>query len=138
MSGPSEVNRGEEFVLSFGLPMRAEGAIAQVQLSYDANVLALVSGAQGGPGRATVEVVAPSIAGAPAPVTQVRFRAVAKAPTTGQIIVENVRAADNAQKPVNVASPGAHFVAIGGDTQTNDTPSTNGAPSQSPPPAFKQ
>ncbi|HKO89420.1 MAG TPA: secretin N-terminal domain-containing protein [Burkholderiales bacterium] len=119
MSGPTEVVAGEEFVLSFGLPMRVEGANARLQLSFDPQVLSLVSPAGGAPGRGIVEVAAASIAGTQSPIVQARFRAVATKPVTTQIGIEALRATDNAQRPLSLNMPGAVSINVLASPGTN-------------------
>lgn len=121
-SAPAQAAVGQEFVLSVGLPAGNEGASASIELAYDPTVLNVVSpqavkpapGAPpaADPGRAIVEVIGPQFAGVPPTLTTVRFRVVAKAPTTTQIRVENLTATDNSGRQIAVNVPGAHNLAV--------------------------
>lgn len=122
MSGPSEVAAGEEFVLSFGLPTRAEGANVRLQLAYDPKMLSVVSGAAGVPGRAVVDLTAASIGGTQSPVVQVRFRAIAATSTSTDILLEPLSATDNAQRALKLSAPGSHSIAIGAKQAAQGTP----------------
>jgi general secretion pathway protein D len=125
MSGPSDVAIGEEFVLSFGLPMRVEGANVRLQLAYDPKVLSVVSGAGGVPGRAVIELTAASIGGTQSPIVQVRFRAIAAAPTTTEILIEPLNATDSAQRALKVSTPGSHVVTVGAKQASQSAPAAS-------------
>ena len=128
MSGPSEVAAGEEFVLSIGLPTRAEGANVRLQLAYDPKMLSVVSGAAGVPGRAVVDLTAASIGGTQSPIVQVRFRAVSPTATTTEVLLEPLSAADNSQRPLKLSAPGSHSISIGGKQVSQGAPAA--APAQ--------
>jgi general secretion pathway protein D len=114
INGPTQASIGEDFILSFGLPVHIEGATAKLQLSYDPALLALVGGASGDNGNAELAVSAATIAGtAPAPA-QARFRVIAKAPGTTQIGIALLSANDNLNRPLNVQAPAAHSLNIVG------------------------
>jgi general secretion pathway protein D len=123
MIGPSQAVIGQEFVLNLTLPARNQGANATIDLSYDPTVLNAVGGqpaapaapgapAPPDPGRTIVAVVAPQVAGAPSQPTAVRFRVVAKMPTTTAIRVDSVTATDATGAQVTVNAPGAITVSI--------------------------
>jgi hypothetical protein len=57
-------------------------------------------------------VVAPQVAGAPSQPTAVRFRVVAKMPTTTTIRVDSLTATDATGAQVTVNAPGAITVSI--------------------------
>jgi hypothetical protein len=61
-----------------------------------------------------VSVVAPTVAGAPASATQVRFRVVANAPTTATIGVQTLSSANGAGQPLGIDAPGSIAVSIVG------------------------
>jgi general secretion pathway protein D len=125
LSGPQQAAIGQEFVVSFGLPARNEGANATIELAYDPTVLNAV-GAQPAappapgappapdPGRVVVSVAGPAVAGAPTVPTAVRFRVVANAPTTTAIRIESLTGTDAAGRPLLVTAPGALSVSIVG------------------------
>jgi general secretion pathway protein D len=128
LTAPQQAAIGQEFTVSISLPARNQGANATLELSYDPAVLNAVGGqpvspAPAGPpgappppdpGRAIVAVAAPAVAGAPPVATPVRFRVVAKAPTTATIRVENLTATDAAGAQLNVTVPGDLTVSIVG------------------------
>jgi general secretion pathway protein D len=127
LSGPPQAAIGQELVVSFSLPARNEGANATIELGYDPAVLVPVSAprppaapgapAPPDPGRTLVTVTAPSVAGAPAAPIAVRFRVVAKEPTTTTIRIDSLTATDAAGRPLVVNPPGALSVAIVGGQQ---------------------
>lgn len=118
VDGPAQASLGEEFSLSFGLPARNQGANANVQLSYDPTVLAVVGGARGEAGSALLSVNAPTIAGGPPSMAQARFRVIAKAPTNTQIGIELSNARDSQGHPISIQAPGAHSLSIIGSRGT--------------------
>jgi general secretion pathway protein D len=123
LNAPGQAAIGQEFTVTLGLPARNEGASALVELVYDPTVLNAIGGqppaAPGAPpppdpGRAQVSVVAPTVAGAPASATQVRFRVVANAPTTATIGVQTLSSANGAGQPLGIDAPGSIAVSIVG------------------------
>ena len=126
LSAPSQAAIGQEFTVTLALPARNEGASATFELVYDPAVLNAIGGqpvappaAPGAPpppdpGRALVSVVAPTVAGAPAASTAVRFRVVANAPTTTTIGIETLSGADAGGRPLAIAAPGTIVVTIVG------------------------
>ncbi len=106
--------------MTLALPAGSQGVAATVELTYDPNVLNVISGdrpaAPGAtppadPGRTRVEVVASDIAGMPTTAAQVRFRVVAKAPTSVPIGID-VSAVDNAGRGIRVSAPQTHDLEI--------------------------
>jgi general secretion pathway protein D len=125
LSGPQQAAIGQEFVVSFALPARNEGANASIELAYDPTVLNAVGAAPAAPpapgvppapdpGRVVVSVAGPAVAGAPSVPTSVRFRVVANAPTTTAIRIESLTGTDSAGRPLLVTAPGALSVSIVG------------------------
>jgi len=123
LSGPSQAAIGQEFVVSLSLPARNQGANATIELSYDPTVLNVLGGqsappqAPGAPpppdpGRVLINVTGPAVAGAPPVATPVRFRVVAKAPTTTTIRVEGVAGTDATGSQLTVNAPGPLSVSV--------------------------
>lgn len=121
-SAPAQVTVGREFAMTFTLEGAHSGGTARVALAYDPLVLdfigvwlpdstALDVSPPADSGWTLVEIAGPVYEGHPMP-TQVRFRVVAKAPTTTQIRIENVRAVDGEGRSLAVTSPQTHRVTI--------------------------
>lgn len=121
VNGPAQATIGQEFVMTFALPPGNQSANANVQLTYEPDVLNVVSGESAKPatpgaapvpdaGRARVEVAASGIAGVAPTSAQVRFRVVAKAPSSAVIGIE-VTATD-AGRGVSISAPSSHEVEI--------------------------
>lgn len=106
-AAPSRVMTGDELTVNLGLPPGSEASAARVELAYDAKVLAAVNPPSRDTGRVTVE-----LASGPAPLAQVRFRAIAQGPTTTRIGIESVVATNSRGVNVSVAPPVGHSVAI--------------------------
>jgi general secretion pathway protein D len=112
-AAPSQAAVGSEFVVSLGLPGGSDVKGARVELVYDPAVLSASASGAPDPGRTTVEIAGPGVAGAAAPPpTQARFRVVAKAPATAQIQFANASAVDAGGNPVALTTPGSHAVTI--------------------------
>lgn len=107
VAAPSRVAAGNELIVSVGLPPGGAVRDARVELAYDPKVLAAVGAPAGGTGRVSV-----ALAGAGAPLAQVRFRVIAQSPTSTRIGIENATATDARGGSVAIATPGAHGVAI--------------------------
>jgi hypothetical protein len=125
LSGPTQAAIGQDFVVSLSLPARNQGANATIELSYDPAVLNALGGQAAAPptpgappppdpGRVLVNVSGPAVAGAPPVATPVRFRVVAKAPTTTTIRVEGVAGTDAAGGQLTVGTPGPLSVSVTG------------------------
>ena len=130
VNAPQQAVIGQEFAVSVALPGRNDGANATIELSYDPAVLNAIGGqaaapptpgapapgapAPPDPGRTVVEVVAPSVAGAPGTPAQVRFRVVANAPTTTSIRVQPLSGSDAAGRPLALATPAAITLTVVG------------------------
>jgi general secretion pathway protein D len=123
--GPQQVAMGQEFSVLLGIPGANPGVAASVEVQFDPAVLQLAgSAAPAGPpgalggaqasdgGRALIDVRGSTIAGAPSPTTEVRFRVIARTPQSTQIRVGDVNAVTNQGQAVLVVSPGAHTVNI--------------------------
>ena len=120
VNAPPHATIGQEFSMTLALPAGSPGVAATVELTYDPNVLNVISGdrpsAPGAtppadPGRTQVEIVASGIAGMPTTAAQVRFRVVAKAPTSVPIAI-NVSAVDDAGRGIRVSAPRTHDLEI--------------------------
>jgi len=129
LSGPSQAAIGQEFVVSLNLPARNQGANSTIELSYDPTVLNASGGQSAAPvapgappppdpGRVLINVTGPAVAGAPPVATPVRFRVVAKAPTTTTIRVEGVAGTDAAGSQLTVGVPGPLSVSVVGAPET--------------------
>jgi len=106
-AAPSRVATGSELVVSVGLPPGGGASAARVELAYDANALVAVGASSLDPGRVTIE-----LGGRPAPLSQVRFRAIAQGPTTTLIGIRNATATDSRGASLPLAMPGGHSVQI--------------------------
>lgn len=103
---PSEVKVGQEFALTLGMPMGAEGSTSTVQVTYDPSVLKPTGGAAPpadslkAPDMAQIplDVNAPPAAGMPVQPVQLRFQVIAPAPTQTEIGLLVTRSS----RPVNV------------------------------------
>ena len=106
-AAPSRVAAGSELVVSLGLPPGGGARVVRVELAYDANALVAVGASSLDPGRVTIE-----LGGRPAPLSQVRFRAIAQGPTTTLIGIRNATATDSRGASLPLAMPGGHSVQI--------------------------
>ncbi len=114
LAGPPDVGIGQEFSVLIGMPSANQGIAANVELQFDPAALQLARSASPASdgGRALVEVRGPAIAGAPATITEVRFRVIAKGPQSTQIRIGDVNAVNNQGQAVLVVAPGAHSLNI--------------------------
>jgi hypothetical protein len=80
---------------------------ARAELAYDPQVLAAVSTAPTDAGRVTLAFEGPA-----KPPAEVRFRVIARLPTTTRIELASARATDARGASVAIGTPGAHEVAI--------------------------
>jgi general secretion pathway protein D len=122
LSAPAEIGLGQEFSVSLGLPATNQGANASVEVQYDPTVLTLIGGAapppRGAdgqlvdPGRALIAVAAPPIVGSTPTPTEVRFRVVAKGPTTTQVRIGEATVVDANGRAVSVTMPGPQSINV--------------------------
>ncbi|KQP12653.1 secretin N-terminal domain-containing protein [Pseudorhodoferax sp. Leaf267] len=103
VQAPSQVGIGEEFSLQLSLPGGNTAITTRVELRYDPALFAPVGGAEGGAGRAGVELSSSGVAGVAAPPASVRLRVLAKAPTTAEIGFDVVSSNMPAQAPPAVS-----------------------------------
>lgn len=111
-AAPSQAAIGREFAVSVGLPAGGEARAARVEIAFDPAVLQPAGGVLVGDGRVALEVQGPVAAGASAPPAELRFRVVAAAPTTTQLVVVSAAGTDSAGGAVGVAGPGSHTVDV--------------------------
>jgi hypothetical protein len=106
-AAPARVAAGNELIVSVGLPPGGDARHARVVLAFDPKVLAAIGAPSGDAGRVTVQLI-----GAAAPVAQLRFRVIARQPTTTQIGIEEATSTDSRGASLPLAMPGGHSVAI--------------------------
>jgi hypothetical protein len=107
LAAPSRVAAGNELIVSLGLPPGGVVRDAQVDLAYDPRVLVPVSTPASTAGRVSV-----ALAGSAGPLAQVRFKAIAQAPTETDIGIERIAATDLRGGSVKIAAPATHRVVI--------------------------
>ena len=120
-NAPPKVEIGHEFTIEVGLPAGSEPRSGQVELVYDAMLLALLGGATtrqeasgGFAQRAIVDVIGPGFRGGQPTPTEVRFRVLAGMPTSTQISIERLSATIASGGALVLEGPKAHDLAIVG------------------------
>ena len=106
-AAPARVVAGNELIVSVGLPPGGDARHARVVLAFDPKVLAAIGAPSHDTGRVTVQ-----LAGAAASLAQLRFRVIARQPTTTQIGIEEATSTDSRGANLPLATPGGHSVAI--------------------------
>lgn len=117
-NAPPKVEIGHEFTIEVGLPAGSEPRSGQVELVYDAMLLALLGGATrqeasgGSARRAVVDVIGPGFRGGQPTPTEVRFRVLAGRPANTQISIEKLSATITSGNALVLEGPKAHGLAI--------------------------
>ncbi len=107
LAAPARVVAGNELIVSLALPSGGGARAARVELAYDPQVLAAIGASPRDAGRVTIE-----LAGAAAPLAQVRFRVIAQSPTTTRIGIEQATATDARGTRLSIGAPAAHSVQV--------------------------
>jgi general secretion pathway protein D len=103
---PAQAGAGKEFTASISLPVHPGAASAQLELVYDAGLLAA---GEGNGGRAAVRLTRSD--NGPA-VAEIRFRVLAKSPAATQLRIENLDVRDAAGNTVPANQPTPHTLSI--------------------------
>lgn len=103
---PAQVGAGKEFTASISLPVHPSAASAQLELVYDAGLLAA---GEGNGGRAAIRLLRSD--NSPA-VAEIRFRVLAKTPAATQLRIENLDVRDAAGNAVPASPPAPHALSI--------------------------
>jgi general secretion pathway protein D len=107
VAAPSQVQRGQEFIVTVSLPGRTDVRRAQADIVYDARVLQQMGGAEGN--RAAISIDG---TGTGPQSAQVRFRVISRSATETAITLENVRAVDAKGAPIAIPVPPRHLFTI--------------------------
>jgi general secretion pathway protein D len=111
-TAPAQVRAGNELNVRFALPTDALARSVVAVVAYDPKVVEPVGGTVSAPGRVSVSIAGPTVAGEQPPTSDLRFRILPGATGASEIRVESAVATDSDDTAVGVSIPGPHRFTI--------------------------